>query len=98
MIDNDAGRSKPPVLNFGGNGICSVEEIGSSIPSKAENVKGTTNGNGNGSLPKVRDRLCQIIRQHKLDAELVKAYALDYCGTASLKEATREQIENFVRT
>jgi hypothetical protein len=54
------------------------------------------NGNGNGTGPKVRDRLCQIIRQHKLDPELVKAYAVDYCGTKTLREATREQVENFV--
>jgi hypothetical protein len=80
-----------------GIGICSVEEIGSSVPSSVEKLPPqSTNGNGNGSGPKVRDRLCQIIRQHKLDAELVKAYALDYCGTESLKDATREQIENFV--
>ena len=47
--------------------------------------------------PKVRDRLCQIIRQHKLDPELVKAYAVDFCGTKTLRDATREQVENFVQ-
>jgi hypothetical protein len=52
------------------------------------------NGNANGV--RVRDRLCQIIRQHGLDAELVKAYAIDFCGTKTLREATREQVENFV--
>ena len=57
----------------------------------------TRNGNGNGSRPKVRDRLCQIIRQHKLDPELVKAYAVDFCGTKTLREASREQVENFVQ-
>jgi hypothetical protein len=82
-----------------GIGICSVEEIGT-VASPAEkhppqNANG--NGNGNGSGPKVRDRLCQIIRQHKLDPELVKAYAIDYCGTKTLREASREQVENFVR-
>ena len=46
---------------------------------------------------KVRDRLCQIIRQHKLDPELVKAYAVDFCGTKALKDATREQVESFVQ-
>jgi hypothetical protein len=56
-----------------------------------------TNGNGNGSGHKVRDRLCQIIRQHKLDPELVKAYAVDFCGTKALKDATREQVESFVQ-
>jgi len=79
-----------------GIGICSVEEIGT-IPNAAEKLPPqNTNGNGNGTGPKVRDRLCQIIRQHKLDPELVKAYAVDFCGTKTLREATREQVENFV--
>jgi len=26
----------------------------------------------------------------------VKAYAVDFCGTKTLREATREQVENFV--
>ena len=82
-----------------GIGICSVEEIGtvsnSSEKIPPQNVNG--NGNGNGSGPKVRDRLCQIIRQHKLDPELVKAYAVDFCGTKTLREASREQVENFVQ-
>ena len=88
-----------------GIGICSVEEIGSNpapmaaapdshkFPPKSTNG----NGNGNGSGHKVRDRLCQIIRQHKLDPELVKAYAVDFCGTKALKDATREQVESFVQ-
>jgi hypothetical protein len=41
--------------------------------------------------------LCQIIRQHKLDPELVKAYAVDFCGTTTLRDASREQVENFVQ-
>jgi len=80
-----------------GIGICSVEEIGSS-PTMGEKLPPqNTNSNGNGAGPKVRDRLCQIIRKHQLDAELVKAYAVDYCGTKTLREATREQVENFVQ-
>jgi hypothetical protein len=79
-----------------GIGICSVEEIGT-IPNPLEKLPPqNANGNGNGGGPKVRDRLCQIIRQHKLDPELVKAYAVDFCGTKTLREATREQVENFV--
>src|ERR1019366_5292075 len=88
-----------------GIGICSVEEIGSNPGSLAgasdqrkfppQNTNG--NGNGNGSGHKVRDRLCQIIRQHKLDPELVKAYAVDFCGTKVLKDASREQVESFVQ-
>jgi hypothetical protein len=80
-----------------GIGLCSVEEIGT-IPSPTEKLPPqSTNGNGNGTGPKVRDRLCQIIRQHKLDPELVKAYAVDFCGTKTLREASREQVENFVQ-
>ena len=81
-----------------GIGICSVEEIGSPIPASAEKLPPqNANGNGNGSGPKVRDRLCQIIRQHKLDPELVKSYAVDFCGTKTLREASRQQVENFVQ-
>ena len=80
-----------------GIGICSVEEIGS-LPNGVEKIPPqNANGNGNGAGPKVRDRLCQIIRQHKLDPELVKAYAVDFCGTKTLREASREQVENFVQ-
>src|SRR5271169_986402 len=87
-----------------GIGICSVEEIGSnSGPMAASDLRRSPpnssngNGNGNGSGHKVRDRLCQIIRQHKLDPELVKAYAVDFCGTKVLKDATRGQVESFVQ-
>ncbi len=31
-----------------------------------------------------------------LDPNLVKSYAVDFCGTKTLREATREQVENFV--
>ena len=80
-----------------GIGLCSVEEIGT-FPNPVEKLPPQkANGNGNGASPKVRDRLCQLIRQHKLDPELVKAYALDFCGTKTLREATREQVENFVQ-
>jgi hypothetical protein len=86
-----------------GIGICSVEEIGSfaeSVPSPREARKippQPVNGkNGNYGGPKVRDRLCQLIRQHQLDANLVKSYAVDFCGTKTLREATREQVEAFV--
>jgi hypothetical protein len=78
-----------------GIGLCSVEEIGT-IPNTGEKLP-PQNTNGNGAGPKVRDRLCQIIRQHQLDAELVKAYAVDFCGTKTLRDASREQIENFVQ-
>jgi hypothetical protein len=80
-----------------GIGICSVEEIGTSSNPAERLPPENTNGNGNGGGPKVRDRLCQLIRQHKLDPELVKAYAVDFCGTKTLHEASREQVESFVQ-
>ncbi|MGH9543757.1 MAG: hypothetical protein ACRD23_00930 [Terriglobales bacterium] len=71
-----------------GIGICSVEEIGSfddSVPSSRESKKvppqSVNRANGNYGGPKVRDRLCQLIRQHQLDANLVKSYAVHFCGT-----------------
>jgi hypothetical protein len=40
--------------------------------------------------------MCQLIRQHELDPTLVKAYAIDFCRTKTLREANREQVESFV--
>ena len=85
-----------------GIGICSVEEIGSfSGPlepkpqlKKAPQPVVLTEANGNGH--RLRDRLCLLIRQHSLDGSLVKLYAADFCGTKELKEASREQIEEFI--
>jgi hypothetical protein len=80
-----------------GIGLCYVEEIGT-IPNPVEKLSPqNANENGHGAGSKVRDRLCQIIRQHQLDPELVKAYAVDFCGTRTLREASREQVENFVQ-
>jgi len=83
-----------------GIGICSVEEIGShterstSPPQSKKLPPQPTNGNYGGRT--VRDHLCQLIRQHQLDATLVKSYATDFCGVKTLREATREQVETFV--
>jgi len=83
-----------------GIGICSIEEIGS-LATLTQSQRQACKlppqpANGNYGGPKVRDRLCQIIRQHQLDPNLVKSYAVDFCGTKTLREATREQVENFV--
>jgi len=86
-----------------GIGICSVEEIGSSprpteppaqvvrFPAQLE----TTPVNGNGH--RLRDQIQLLIRKHRLDASLVKLYAADFCGTAELRQASREQVEKFVQ-
>ena len=83
-----------------GIGTCSVEEIGASAETQQcsrESMKPPPQISGkNGHGPKVRDRLCQIIRQHQLDPNLVKAYATDFCSVKTLRDATREQVENFV--
>lgn len=85
-----------------GIGLCSVEELGwtprtndsSSSTYRAPAANGN-HGHLNGQ-PRLRDRLCLLIRQYKLDANLVKAYAADYCGTATLREASRELVEGFI--
>ena len=85
-----------------GIGLCSVEELGSfsspvspSYPKQAVPVSGNGNGSNHGQ-PRLRDQLCLLIRQHNLDPSLVKAYAADFCGTATLKEASRELVESFI--
>jgi hypothetical protein len=85
-----------------GIGICSVEEIGSfagpvvQVQSSKKIPPQPVNGNSHSSGPRVKDRLCQLIREHQLDPGLVKSYAVDFCGTKALRDATREQVENFV--
>jgi hypothetical protein len=85
-----------------GIGLCSVEELGwaprSSASATSDHRKAPANGNNghHDGQPRLRDRLCLLIRQHHLDAGLVKAYAADYCGTPTLREASREQIEAFI--
>ncbi|MGB8523684.1 MAG: hypothetical protein WCD43_12015 [Candidatus Acidiferrales bacterium] len=85
-----------------GIGLCSVEELGSfSGPPKSfaaplhSNGHPSSNGSNNGQ-PRLRDQLCVLIRRHNLDPTLVKAYAADFCGTATLKEASRDLVESFV--
>ncbi len=85
-----------------GIGLCSVEELGafSSAPrpsavSQPSNGHPSSNESGNGQ-PRLRDQLCLLIRQYNLDANLVKAYAADFCGTQTLSGATRELVESFI--
>lgn len=79
-----------------GIGLCSVEELKYLTPASDPVVGGNgTHGNGNGQ-PRLRDRLCLLIRQHQLDPSLVKRYAADFCGTQELKEASRDLVESFI--
>jgi hypothetical protein len=84
-----------------GIGICSVEEIGSFAAEPPQSSRESKKlppqpSNGNHGSSTVRDRLFQIIRQHQLDPNLVKAYATEFCSVKALRDATREQVENFV--
>ena len=87
-----------------GIGLCSVEELGSltgsSAPSRSYErpaspppSNGANNGNGH---PRLKDKLCLLIRQHNLDPTLVKAYAAHFCGTETLRGASRELVESFI--
>jgi hypothetical protein len=85
-----------------GIGLCSVEELGS-LSDTHKSSRAPVHGNGsqepNGSgnaHPRLRDQLCLLIRQHNLDPPLVKAYAADFCGTETLKEASRDLVESFI--
>jgi hypothetical protein len=85
-----------------GIGLCSVEELGafssSSAPTNGRgNVSSLSNSNGShNGQPRLRDRLCLLIRQYNLDPNLVKAYAAHFCGTQTIKEASRELVESFI--
>ena len=87
-----------------GIGLCSVEELGSfSAPQKPvaatppSNGHPGSNGSSNGQ-PRLRDKLCLLIRKYDLDPNLVKRYAADFCGTQELRDAGRDLVEAFVST
>jgi hypothetical protein len=87
-----------------GIGICSVEERGIANGQRksyqAPSIRPSGRENGGscraGEQPSLRDRLLLLIRQNQLDAEQIKRYALQFCGTTHLREASREQIQHFV--
>jgi hypothetical protein len=86
-----------------GLGLCSAEELGSQPPCAAPLLEGKAvhppNGNGSANgQPRLRDKLCLLIRRHKLDPALVKRYAADFCGTETLRDAGRDLVEAFVST
>jgi hypothetical protein len=84
-----------------GIGLCSVEELGSLSTSNSAAAKPEfgLNHSGNGSnngQPRLRDKLCLLIRQYNLDPNLVKTYAADFCGTEKLGDASRETVDSFI--
>ena len=48
--------------------------------------------------PRLRDKLCLLIRKYELDPTLVKRYAADFCGTEALRDASRDLVEAFIST
>ncbi len=83
-----------------GIGICSVEELGTSAVSNRDpdpyRWASAPAKRSNNGQPRLRDQLCVLIRQHNLDPTLVKAYAADFCGTATLAGASRDLVESFI--
>jgi hypothetical protein len=87
-----------------GIGLCSVEELGY-LSSPLERIRGKgmgsvrSNGNGSGTgQPRLRDKLCLLVRKYGLDPNLVKRYAADFCGTETLRDASRDLVEAFIST
>jgi hypothetical protein len=86
-----------------GIGLCSVEELGWSPKpprtdkrNQASSSAAGNNGYHNNGQPRLRDQLCLLIRRYNLDPNLVKAYAAHFCGTQTLKGASRELVESFI--
>jgi len=85
-----------------GIGLCSVEELGrvsdpaSSTSEDQVPSVSTRHSVSNNGQPRLRDRLCLLIRQHQLDPTLVKLYAADFCGTEALRDASRELVQSFI--
>jgi hypothetical protein len=85
-----------------GIGLCSVDELGAFSSSPAPingrgNISSSSNGNdSHNGQPRLRDRLCLLIRQYNLDPNLVKAYAAHFCGTQTIREASRDLVESFI--
>jgi hypothetical protein len=85
-----------------GIGLCSVEELGwpSSVSGPSDNharpsEPRASNGANNGH-PRLRDKLCLLIRKYELDPTLVKRYAADFCGTEALRDASRDLVGAFI--
>ncbi len=81
-----------------------LRELGwpSSAPSPPDNharpnAPCASNGSSNGH-PRLRDQLCLLIRKYELDPTFVKRYAADFCGTETLRDASRDLVEAFIST
>jgi len=84
-----------------GIGLCSVEELVYPFAAEPRRTRSVHPPNGDGSSngrPSLRDKLCLLIRNYELDPTLVKRYAADFCGTETLRDASRDLVEAFVLT
>ena len=84
-----------------GIGLCSVEELAYPFAAEPRRTRLVHPPNGDGSSngrPRLRDKLCLLIRRYELDPTLVKRYAADFCGTETLRDASRDLVEAFVST
>jgi hypothetical protein len=84
---SEAPRSAAPSSNSNGSH--------SFHGSNGSHAGGGSNGS-NGSPSRLRDKLCLLIRQYNLDPTLVKEYAAHFCGTETIKEASRDLVESFI--
>jgi hypothetical protein len=57
---------------------------------------GSGSNGSNGGPSRLRDQLCLLIRQYNLDPTLVKEYAAHFCGTETIKDASRDLVESFI--
>ena len=85
-----------------GIGLCSVEELGSSAvgsrptqPNEDLSIPANANGSRQHQTPTARPSLpSDPSTQPRSHA--VKAYAADFCGRQTLKDASRELVESFI--
>lgn len=82
-----------------GIGICSIEEIGAT-PANPERpvVSSDRSPNARKSDQRLlRDEIQALISRHHLDPSRVRLFAADYCDVKELRQASREQLEEFAR-
>jgi hypothetical protein len=84
-----------------GIAVCSVDELSSSLsqPAPEQNAiksPAREKQSRDGSPPRLRDRLCVLIKKYELDPELVKRYAASFCGTETVRDASKELVETFI--
>jgi hypothetical protein len=78
-----------------GIGMCSVDEIGAAAPDA---VAPLSNASSRTQAPgRLCDQLRLAIRRFRLDPNLVKRYALSFCGAVTLKDAGPEKVAEFIQ-